>query len=774
MINKLLYLILLIQILSVNLFADETYFTISGSVTEKLSGEYAIGLNVVILLVDTVPIIPIAGTTTNKFGFYSLPRIKSGKYTLRVSGIGYKTYTFELIGRTRENLRINIELEKTDIIMEEITVEAERQPPSATTISTITLTPAYITKMPSLGSEVDIFRTLQLLPGVSTSSELSSGLYIRGGSPDQNLVLLDGVIVYNPSHLFGFLSTFNNDAIKDIKLIKGGFPAEYGGRLSSVLDLTMKEGTKEKISGSAGISLVSSRLTLEGPITDNSTFMISGRRMYLDVITSLLNPGDNDIPSYYFYDLNAKVNYKLDESNHLFLSGFFCRDVFSAPDNRNDDNFSIRWGNATGNLRWMHIFSPEIFTNFSFIYTHYKFNSDFETRDYAMPNFSTFSGIEDLTFRGDIQYFISTDFTIKSGVEITNHRFEARANEWLINMINEELGLDFKSSNIINSLDAAFYIQNEWKINPFVETNLGGRLYYFQEAKYWAFEPRFILTSKISDNSLLKSSISLAHQFLHLIARNDFNLPTDLWFPSTKTIKPGISWQAIFGYETTFSEGEYLLSTEIYFKEMYNLYEYKDDAEFSFGIPLETQFTRGKGWAYGLELFLNKRFGKFTGWIGYTLAWTKRVFNELNDGRAFYPRYDRRHDISLTLTTELTDDIEIGLAWVYGTGQAFTMPTGTYGFYELDPNFPNFSTKYHYSERNGYRVPAYHRLDLNFIYKFQLFNLPFHLSLNIYNVYNRRNTYSMYVSYSDDDSRYALKKVTLFPIIPTLGLSFKF
>lgn len=775
MIKQIIYISVIITLFFINeLKAQDTYFTISGTVTEKISGEYAIGLNVAIIPADTILQTPIAGTVTNKFGFYSIPRIKTGSYIIRVTGVGYQPFFQRITGRSNEQLKVNIAIEKADIKLEEIKIEAERQIPTTGTISTVNINPVFITKVPSLGSEIDIFRTLQLLPGVSTSSELSSGLYIRGGSPDQNLVLLDGVIVYNPSHLFGFLSTFNNDAIKDVKLIKGGFPAEYGGRLSSVLDLSMKEGTKEKFSGSGGISLVSSRLTLEGPITENSTFMISGRRMYLDVITSLMYPSSNDIPSYYFYDLNAKINYKIDESNHIFLSGFFCRDVFAAPERTNEDNFDINWGNATGNLRWMHILSPQIFSNFSLIYTHYKFSSDFNTADSTVPNFSTFSGIEDFTFRGELQYFLDPTITIKSGIELTNHRFEARANEWLINLINEELGLNFKSSNIINSVDAAFYIQNEWKINPFVETNLGGRLYYFQEAKYWSFEPRFLMTAKINEQSLLKTSLSLAHQFLHLIARNDFSLPTDLWFPSTKTIKPGISWQAIFGYETTLFEGDYLFSAEIYYKDMFNLYEYKDDAEFSFGIPLETQFTKGRGWAYGLELFLNKRFGKFTGWIGYTLAWTKRVFSELNEGRIFYPRYDRRHDVSLVLTTELTNDFEIGLSWVYGTGQAFTMPTGVYGFYDLDPNFPYLSTKYHYSERNGYRIPAYHRMDLNLIYKFEMFKLPFQLSLNIYNLYNRRNTFTMYVSYSYELERYALKKVTLFPIIPTLGLSFKF
>ncbi len=767
-------IIIIFLLLVIKLNAEKTFFTISGVVTDKISGEYVIGLNIAILPTDTTSQTPVAGTFTNKFGFYSIPRIKTGSYILRVTGIGYQPFFQKITGRSNEELKIDIALEKVDIKLEEIQVEAERYISSTSTISTVSINPMFITKVPSLGSEIDIFRTLQLLPGVSSSSELNSGLYIRGGSPDQNLILLDGVIVYNPNHLFGFLSTFNNDAIKDIKLIKGGFPAEYGGRLSSVLDLNMKEGTKEKFSGSAGISLISSRLTLEGPITENSTFMVSGRRMYLDVITSLLYPNSNDIPSYYFYDLNAKINYKLDKSNHLFLSGFFCRDVFATPEQKNEDNFNIKWGNATGNFRWMHIFSPQIFSNFSLIYTHYKFNSDFNTADSLIPNFSTLSGIEDFTFRGEFQYFLNTDFTIKSGIEATNHRFEARANEWLINLINEEWGLDYKSSNIINSLDAAFYIQNEWKINPFVETNFGGRLYYFQEAKYWSFEPRFLMTTKINEQSLIKTSLSLAHQFLHLITRNDFNLPTDLWFPSTETIKPGISWQVIFGYETTLLGGDYLISAEIYYKDMFNLYEYKDDAEFSFGIPLETQFTKGKGWAYGLEIFLNKRFGKFTGWIGYTLAWTKRVFNELNEGRTFYPRYDRRHDINLVLTTDLSDDFEIGVTWIYGTGQAFTMPTGVYGFYDYNSGFTSFYTKYHFSERNGYRIPAYHRMDLNLIYKFQMFNLPFQLSLNVYNLYSRKNTFSMYVSYSEEHQRYALKKITLFPIIPTLGLSFKF
>ena len=751
-------------------------FSLSGNLSEKKSGENVIGLSVAIYL-DTIPNSkPIRGAVSNKFGFYSIPKLDAGKYWVVVRGIGYELYSEQV--NLDKDISLNIKLSTRDIKTQEVVVTADKLKNSVHRISSVDIKPDFVLKMPSLGGESDVFRTLQLLPGVKAGSEISSGLYIRGGSPDQNLILLDGVIVYNPSHLGGFLSSFNSDALRDIKLIKGAFPAEYGGRLSSVIDMTMKEGTKDKFSGSGGISLISSRLTLEGPINDDCSFMISGRRMYLDLLIGLA-PDAEDAPNYYFYDLNAKINYKLSENDRLFVSGFFCRDVLESPEREyeyDSENFGIFWGNQTANIRWMHILSPTFFTNLSLIYTNYNFNIDLGDSKSDTRDWKSESKIEDYLFRLETQYFPNADHTIKSGAEITFHSFDVDA-------FAEFGDLDVRpnSAKIINTVDAALFIQDEWKITELLNSNIGARGYYFSEGDYFSFEPRLSFSYSLDENSSLTASTALANQFLHMIARNDIPLPTDVWYPSNDMIKPSRSWQSVLGYEYIFNEGEYLFSIEGYYKTMENLVEYKENAGFSFGVPLDSQFTFGSGRAYGIELFLNKRVGDFTGWIGYTLSWTKRTFAELNFGKEFYPRYDRRHDVSITLNYQLGKRWELGASWVFGTGQAYTMPTASYSFDDIGGENSSWyysDSKYLFSDKNAHRLPAFHKLDLNFMYKYEWFGLPFQFSINIYNAYNRRNPFIWYIGgdYDNNTGEYTkkVKQVTLFPIIPTFGLSFKF
>lgn len=749
--------------------------TISGTVTEAKSGENVISLTVAIYI-DSLSsgAKPIRGAITNRYGFYTITNIPQGKYTLVAKGVGYQPFTYGFTISENENIKLDIKLNTEDVRTQEVVVEADRQEDAVNRISTVGIAPSFISKMPSIGGEVDVFRALQLLPGVKQSNELSSGLYVRGGSPDQNLTLLDGVIVYNPIHLGGFLSVFNADALRDIKLIKGAFPAEYGGRLSSVLDMTMKEGTKEKISGAGGISLISSRLTLEGPIDDNSTFMISGRRMYLDLLTALATKDKDEVPTYYFYDLNAKVNYKLSDNDRLFLSGFLCEDVLSEPEDA-EENFDIFWGNKTANLRWMHIVSPLLFTNFSLIYTDYSFGTDLYDKYNKSNNFKSNSHIQDIMLRGEAQYFPLANHKIKLGVETIWHNFLSKS---AANFDISELN-DLFVKKDLTSLEASIFIQDEIQITEKLSANIGTRAYYFQEGNYFAIEPRISGSYKVAENTSINLSGALAHQFLHLIVRNDITLPTDLWFPSTDKVNPSKSWQGVLGVEHIFNNGEYLLSAELYYKEMRNLLEYKDSASFSFGIPLEDQFTKGIGESYGLELFLNKRIGSFTGWIGYTLSWTRRKFDELNNGKWFYPRYDRRHDVNFVITYTLGNRWELGATWYYGTGQAYTMPTGSYTFDEIGGGgYYGEDSKYQFTERNGARLPSFHKLDLNFMYKYTWFGLPWQLSLNIYNAYNQKNPFAWYISSDWDDntgtSTKKLKQITLFPIIPTIGLSFKF
>ena len=757
-------LLLLFILFPLSLISEDKY-SISGIVNDDTSKEAVISATVA-LYTDSIINKDnfVKGAYSNKFGFYSLPNITNGTYYLAVSSVGYKLMLSKIIV-TNDDFRRNVQLESISVMTQELTVTADRESSPTSSISSISISPSFVSKMPAFGGEVDIFRTLQLLPGIAAGSELSSGLYVRGGSPDQNLILLDGVTVYNPSHLAGFISSFNNDAIKDIRMIKGAFPAEYGGRLSSVLDLTMKEGRKDKLGGKAGVSLISSKLTLEGPINENSSFMISGRRFYFDLLLGLIT---NDAPTYYFYDFNAKANYKLSENDVLYVSGYLARDVFGVNENDNDD-ISVDWGNSTANMRWMHIVSPELFTNFSLVYTDYVFNSNIGERDVV---FNTGSRIRDIVLKGDAQYLAYDDHIIKTGADITWHNFNAKANFLGIDEIPEA---GFLGEGNINTFDIALYAQDEWKVNDRIDVNYGLRGYYFQQGNYLDIEPRISATYLTDGGIRLKGAFAVANQYIHLIVRNNISLPTDLWFPSTENILPSRSYQGVLGAEMNIIDDTYLISLEGYYKKMNNLLEYRDDAEFTLGIPIEDQFTSGEGKAYGIELFLNKKIGNFTGWIGYTLAWTKRQFPELNNGKEFYPRYDRRHDVSLTLNYEFNETWELGLAWVYGTGQAFTMPTSTY-IWRDDFNWND--EKYQFSDRNGVRLPAYHRMDLNFMYKFEAYELPWILSINIYNVYDRRNPFAWYINneYNDQTGDYSkkLKQITLFPIIPTLGLSFEF
>jgi hypothetical protein len=767
--------------------------TVSGIVSEAQSGESVIGVTVLIVRDSSqLGTKPVGGARTNKFGFYSIAGVPQGSYFLVVRGIGYKTF-IQPIAVNDVPLRKNIALQNTDVRSQEVSVTAERQAAPTSNISVVQVSTDFIKKMPAIGGEADIFRVLQLMPGIKSGGELSSGLYVRGGSPDQNLVLLDGVIVYNPTHLGGFLSTFNSDAIRDVRVIKGAFPAEYGGRLSSVIDLTMKEGSKEKISGAANISLIASRLTVEGPIAEDLTFMVSGRRTYLDLLVNAVTanlPANQRPPSYYFYDLNAKINYKLSENDRLFVSGYFGRDVLGAAPGSNFD-FGIDWGNSTGNLRWMHVVSPELFTNFSAIYTDYQFSTNLGGN--GGFSFNSLSRIRDVMLRGDMQYFPTQEHTIKAGVEATWHNFTTlvgSSSEQFNRVLSDPaLGLN----NSIGSLEAGIYAQDEWNNALGVSglsANAGLRLAYFQQGTRLLPEPRLSLTYELGEqvvgnNFTLKGAFAIANQFLHLVVRNDLALPTDTWFPSTETILPANATQYVLGAETTFFGNELLVSIEGYYKFMRNLLEYRDDANFNLFAPREQDLTRGTGESYGVEVFINKRAGAFTGWIGYTLSWTTRQFDELNGGRPFAPRYDTRHDIYITGTYKLSDAWEFGATWTFTSGQAFTMPSNQYFF---DPsrtyipaNLPqrvsaqptrDFTFR-GFTERNAFRLPPFHKLDVNITHYFTWFNLPFNLSLSAYNAYNRANPFA-WVLQTNTSGQTEVVQLSLFPIIPSLALGFKF
>lgn len=766
---------------------------ISGNLTEKSTGEYVIGGAVAIYNQASqsdssalsagkffIQKKPIKGAYSNKYGFYSLPNIEPGTYILIARGVSYEIFAQKVTIEEDSEINLNIELETKDIYTDEVKVTASRDFGKTENISKVDIDPNFIKTLPSIGSEVDVFRALQLLPGVSSASELSSGLYVRGGSPDQNLVLLDDVIVYNPAHMGGFLSVFNSDALNSISLIKGSMPAKYGGRMSSVLDMQMKEGNSEKYTGAGSVSILSSKITAEGPINDNSSFMVSGRYFYLGKLISFIEGA----PDYTFYDFNAKVNYKLSDKDQLFISGYFGNDNFDIGDSDTED-FDFIWGNETFNARWKHVASPVFFTNFSLIYTNYNSTLSIRELEDSFNNteeyfFETVSDIRDFTIRGNAEYFGIDDHLISFGFEATNHDFLARVAS---NENTEELSA-FIGDRKISAFDAALYAMDEWRTTEDLSINFGGRMYYFGEGDYLGFEPRLAASYNLNPSVKLVGSYSVAHQFLHLISRNDISLPSDLWFPSTENIKPGRGTQGVLGVHSILP-WDLDLQIEGYYKHMDNVYEYREDALFSLGIPLDDQFTGGFGWSYGVEFLLRRSLGNFTGWIGYTWSKTQRKLEEINNGNSYFPRYDRRHDISVTGTYRFNKRLEVGAVWVYATGQAFTMPNGSF------LNNPEFGydfggvylgESFAFTERNGFRLPAFHRFDLNLIYKYETFGIPVEWSLNIYNLYNRRNAFAWFVA--DEaienpetgtfENQKVVKQLTLFPIIPSIGFRFEF
>lgn len=787
-----LFPLLLSALLCSTLYAPQALFgqsgtvTVSGVLTDVESGDAVPGATVVLYgLEDDSLTTSLRGAITNPYGFYSIPKVAVGSYRLVVRSLGYSEYRDSITLREGAEARRNIMLIPSNLEGDVVTITADRSAePETRQIGRVELPVEYLQRLPMLGGESDILRTLQLLPGVQQISEISSGLYVRGGSPDQNLTLLDEVVIYNPSHLAGFLSTFNSDAVKDITLIKGAFPAKYGDRLSSVLDITTREGTKEEFSGAGGISLISSRLTVEGPVSDRSTFMLSGRRFYLDILKNLL-PDGNDAPDYYFYDLNGKVNYELSESDKLFFSAYHGRDVVTFDDNNN--NVDINWGNTTANLRWARIFSPSVFTNLSLSWTRYGFDAEIRDRDQQAgitQSFAVTTGIRDLRLKGNAQIFPHENHIIEAGIEGTRHMSNVRAVEGLSQdstfTIPDSLGLQNA-----NSFEASLYAQDEWKVTDRLTLNIGGRLTWFEKGSYFYGEPRVSAAYRLTDMLSLTGAYSQARQPIHLMVRNGLSLPTDTWFPATEKIKPGKSEQSSLGVMGRIDpEGMWEYAVEGYYKKLDNMYEFADTASFSPFVQVEDQLTEGEGEAWGIEIFLQKKIGATTGWVGYTLAETRRTFAELNRGEAFHPRYDRRHDIKVVLMYKLGESWDLGATWVYGTGQAYTVPTGQYVLvdptdpYQLDDNFNVFGTNYRYTKRNAFRLPAYHRLDVNVSHTFSWFELPWQLSLNVYNVYNRRNVFAWFIrrEYDEKTGDYGpvVKQLTLFPIIPTLGLSFEF
>ncbi len=743
--------------------------TISGYITEKKSGERLIGATVYIPEKN-------AGTTTNTYGFYSIT-IPASDITMRASYIGYAGFSKTI--SLKQNMELNIELEQSKDLKEVVVTGKKEAIHERTQMSSIDIPIQTIKSLPAFLGEVDVMKALQLLPGVQAGNEGSTGIYVRGGGPDQNLILLDGVPVYNASHLFGFFSVFNADAIKSVELVKGGFPARYGGRLSSVVDINMKEGNKNKLHGEGGIGLIASRLTLEGPIQKGkSSFMISGRRTYYDVIARPFMKGSTK-GGYYFYDLNGKANFKLTDKDHLYLSGYFGNDKFYATDKQNQGqlgsssfNANLRWGNATAVGRWNHQYSNKLFGNLIAYYSQYRFViSALDRNNFTGVNeeylLKYTSGINDIAVKYDFDYIPHPAHYIKAGLGYVYHTYKPGAQQTKIQTgtVREDTTIGTKDI-YAGEIDA--YIEDDIKISNALKANLGVHWTGFtvQNSFYNAIQPRVSLRYLLSENLSAKASFVQMNQFIHLLTNSSIGLPTDLWVPVTSKIPMQRSYQGAAGLAYTHSTGTEF-SIEGYYKTMDNVLEYKEGASFfNAGTGWEDKVEVGKGKSYGGEFFIQKKHGKFTGLLGYTLSWTNRQFANLNNGKTFPYRYDRRHDFKIAAVYEVTKQVELSAEWVYGTGNAITLPIGYF-------NGPDGNTVQIYGERNGYRMPSYHRGDLSVKFFKQKKKWERAWVISVYNVYNRKNPFYIYNT-TNAQGNSTFKQISLFPVIPSISYQFKF
>ena len=726
------------------------------------------------------------GTAADSVGRFSL-LLPAGRHQLVVTFVGYQALTRD-VNLTRPQ-RLNLVLAESGTELGEVVVQGQqtlKEKLNTTQMGVEHLTIREAKLLPALFGEVDILKTLQLKPGVQSGGEGTSGLFVRGGSADQNLVMVDNAIVYNPNHLFGLFSVFNSDAVQSVDLYKAGFPAQFGGRLSSVVDVKLREGDRQNYVATGGIGLISSRLTLEGPITKNKgSFIVSGRRTYFDVFTRAINESNKDkvdydpIPDYHFYDLNFKANYSLGEKDQVFFTGYLGRDVFGF-DSPGGFNFDFRWGNTLGALRWNHVFSPKLFVNTSVSVSNYKYEL---ANKFEQFSFGIGSDITDFTGRTDIEYTPNERHSLKAGAMLTKHLFgvgnlDANSGDGRINF---DAGVNYEG------LDGAVYASDNYRASDKWQLEGGLRLSGFNSGRtYFGLEPRASARYALNDRTSLKGSYAMMYQYVHLVANSGASLPTDIWYPSRLSVKPQRSQQVSSGVSFLLGQGKYLLTNEVYYKWGRNQVDFKDGAQLFVNEDLDDEFLFGKSWAYGNELYLEKKTGKTTGWIGYTLAWSWRNFQPqrgtlgINGGRDFHPTYDRRHNLTVVLLHQLSNRLSLTGSFVYSSGSATTLPLGRFGVQDI----PGSSTGLDprpvpvYPDRNSYRLIPYHRLDLGAVYKVGS-RRNNDLTLSIYNAYNRRNAYFVFFEgvrdrTTDNITGFRARQVSLFPVIPSLTYNFRF
>ena len=788
-IKRLVFIILLLSLI---IKGNAQKYTISGYVEDSGTGEK-------IFMANVYNGLKMQGTASNTYGFYSLS-LPDGEVKLVCSYVGYKAYvlSFQLHKDTVINIQLNQNMQ-----LQEVVVKGGRSNDilRSSQMSTNEISLKTVKSLPAFLGEVDPIKILQLLPGVQTGTEGSTGLYVRGGGPDQNLILLDGVPVYNASHLFGFFSVFNADALNTITLIKGGFPARYGGRLSSVLDIRMKEGNMKKIVGEGSIGLVASRFTLEGPIIkDKASFIFSARRTLLDLwagpLAHKLNPKES-IPGYYFYDLNAKLNYKFSEKDRLYLSfysgddlGTYNKSDVTSTTNNSDDNFRLNWGNTTTALRWNHLYSSKLFSNTTLTLSSYNFNTHIRyfsinkgvTSDYE----STYdSGIHDAAARIDFDYVPAPGHYIRFGVSNIIHNFNPGVIAYDLNasggMTNNN-NLTYGGNNVA-AQEQGLYAEDDYQVTRRLKMNLGLHLSGFtvQDQWYKSLQPRLSLNYIVNDRFSFKAAYSDMTQHLHLLSNSNIGLPTDLWLPSTNRVKPMNSKQYALGFVYAINS-MYQFSFESFYKYMKNMIEYKEGAVYWGQYDdWQDKIETGNGWSYGSEFLLEKKTGKTTGWIGYTLSWNNRKFANINSGKTFPARYDERHDLSVVVNHQFTKNIDMGLTWVFSTGPAFTLNAEELLFYSPDKQQSGNIIIQSAGSRNGFRMPDYHRLDLGFNFHRKKRWGERVWKVGVYNLYSRENPFFIYTKNETSTDKagnqvqnLSFQQVSLFPIIPSVTYSFSF
>jgi hypothetical protein len=746
--------------------------TMSGTVKSAQTGETLIGANIV------VPDLKGVGAASNGYGFYSLT-LPEGRYTILVQYLGYETKKDTVV--LDQDRTVNIELTPEPIRIKEVVVSGQRTNANVTSteMSSNKLEVREVNSIPVLLGEKDILKTIQLLPGIQSAGEGGTGFYARGGGIDQNLIVLDEAPVYNSSHLLGFLSVFNSDAIKDVKVMTGAIPAEYGGRLSSVLDIKSNDGNSKEFGGTGGIGLLDSRLTLEGPIVkDQGSFILSGRRTYADLFLKLSRDTTINRASLYFYDLNAKANYTLGDNDRVFLSGYFGRDNFDYP-----NTFGFSWGNATATARWNHLFAENLFSNTSFIFSNYSYTNNIGV---GTSQFEISSGIQDLNFKTDFQYFSSSENTIKFGFNSIYHTFlpgsvtagpTSFANNITIehryalenaaytsaelkmsSRLKLSFGLRFSSFSLLGPGHVYTYDQNGdiqdtaiYKSGAFIKTFLSP-------------EPRVAANLLLDETSSLKASYTRTSQYLHLLSNSVTTNPSDLWVPSSDNVLPEHADQVDLGYFRNFEDNNYEVSVQLYYKNMQNLIDYKNGADLQLNPTVESLLRYGKGWSYGAEFFVRKTLGQFSGWIGYTLSKTMNQIPDINNGQPYPATQDRTHNISIVTIYNYNDTWTFSAVWVYYTGNAVTFPSGNYW---IDGRLVPY-----YTERNGYRMPPYHRLDLSATWTL---GPRSNLNFSLYNAYDRYNPYSInFRQDPNDPNKTEAVQTTFFPVIPSISYNFTF